>query len=219
MPPVHTGTVRSMRVIAGDLRGRRFDTPAGSGTRPMLDRVREAIFSTLAPWLDGAVVLDLFAGSGAMSIEALSRGAARARLVEADALVRALEIANLAALGLTERTVVVGGDAAAPEAWNEGPFDVVFCDPPFPWLKDLDLRPRVLAMVRELVATHLADEGVVVLHVPVGALTETELMGDHVVAGERPGARGDAATALPPLVAQERVYGGQSIWYLQLDPE
>jgi 16S rRNA (guanine966-N2)-methyltransferase len=186
----------------------------------MLDRVREAIFSTLAPWLDGAVVLDLFAGSGAMSIEALSRGARRARLVEADARVRDLEAQNLAALGLTERATVVGGDAAATEAWMDGPFDVVFCDPPFPWLADPDRRPRVLDMVRELVAKHLADEGVVVLHVPAGAVTETELTAAHLV-GERASIGSSAAdqAVLPAIVAQERVYGGQSIWYLQLDPE
>lgn len=193
-----------MRVIAGELRGRRFDAPDGSGTRPMLDRVREAIFSTLAPWTDGAAVLDLFAGSGAMSIEALSRGAARARLVEADPAVRRLELANLEALGLTDRAeLAVTSDAADPAAWAGGPWDVVVCDPPFPWLRDPQRRRSVLALVAGLLGEPLAPEGVVVLHVPEGELAESELDAAAVAAG------------LAGVEAQERVYGGQSIWYLQ----
>lgn len=192
-----------MRVIAGELRGRRFDAPDGLGTRPMLDRVREAIFSTLAPWTAGAAVLDLFAGSGALSIEALSRGAARARLVEADPAVRRLEAANLARLDLTERAELSAADASRPAAWEGGPWDVVFCDPPFPWLGDPPRRRAVLTMVAELLGAPLAPDGIVVLHVPGGELTEPEL------------ARAATAAGLVGVEAQERVYGGQSIWYLQ----
>ena len=71
-----------MRIIAGELRGRRLKTPKGIETRPMLDRVREAMFSTLGPWVEGANVLDLFAGTGSLGLEALSRGARHARMVE-----------------------------------------------------------------------------------------------------------------------------------------
>jgi len=192
-----------MRVIAGELRGRRFEAPPGMGTRPMLDRVREAIFSTLAPWLDGAAVLDLFAGSGAMSIEALSRGAERALLVEADPAVRRVEAANVIALGLEERADLGVGDATDPRSWAGGPWDVVFCDPPFPWLRDPARRRAVLAMVGGLLGAPLAPEGVVVLHVPEGELREGEL--DAAARG----------AGLAGVQAQERVYGGQSIWYLQ----
>lgn len=188
-----------MRVIAGELRGRRFQAPDGLGTRPMLDRVREAIFSKLAPWLAEARVLDLFAGSGAMAIEALSRGAAHARLVEADRAVRALEARNLADLGLSDRAAVVADDALAPSAADGGPFDVVFCDPPFPFLRDPLRRPELLAAVRRLVRQDLAAEGVLVLHVPLGAL------GEHDFG--------------PDLATHERVYGSQSIWFVQLDRE
>ena len=73
-----------MRIIAGQLRGRKLASPPGRGTRPLLDRVREALFSTLGPGIVDSYVLDLFAGSGSLGLEALSRGAAFARLVEAD---------------------------------------------------------------------------------------------------------------------------------------
>src|SRR4051794_34321986 len=88
-----------MRVIAGTLGGRRLKTPAGRGTRPTSDRVREALFSMLGE-LGGARVLDLFAGTGALGIEALSRGAGRAVFVERDTRAAAVLSENLAALGL-----------------------------------------------------------------------------------------------------------------------
>ena len=94
------------RVIAGSAGGRRFSAPAGQGTRPTTDRVREALFSALAPELPGAAVLDLFAGSGALSIEALSRGAARAVLVERDRRAAAVASRNLEQLGLDGGRVV-----------------------------------------------------------------------------------------------------------------
>src|SRR5262245_65361412 len=91
-----------VRVIAGELRGRRLRAPEGERTRPMLDRVREALFDTLRPWIEGAFVLDLFAGSGALGIEALSRGARRVRFVErAAGACRCLE-ANVSELGLDD---------------------------------------------------------------------------------------------------------------------
>ena len=87
-----------MRIIGGEFRGRRIAAPPGKGTRPMLDRVREAMFSTLAPWFsESACVLDLFAGSGSLGLEALSRGATMVRLVEAEPKIKAsLRIAELA---------------------------------------------------------------------------------------------------------------------------
>ena len=91
-----------MRVIAGELGGRRLQTARGDATRPTAERVREALFSMLGE-LDGAVVLDLFAGSGALGIEALSRGAARATFVERAPRALAALRANIAALALGER--------------------------------------------------------------------------------------------------------------------
>jgi 16S rRNA (guanine966-N2)-methyltransferase len=119
------------RVIAGTAGGRRLRTPPGGATRPTSDRVKEALFSALGD-LAGVVVLDLFAGSGALAVEALSRGAARAVLVEADRRAEAVARANLDLAGVADRALVVGGSAEAfcrrPAG---GPFDLVLLDPPY----------------------------------------------------------------------------------------
>ncbi len=118
-----------MRVVAGHLRGRRLVAPPGRATRPTSDRVREALFSILGP-LDGARVLDLFAGSGALGIEALSRGASSATFVDRDP--RALEVVrtNLEALGL-EDAAVHRRDALAYLRAASATHDLVFVDPPY----------------------------------------------------------------------------------------
>ncbi|MGH9120014.1 MAG: 16S rRNA (guanine(966)-N(2))-methyltransferase RsmD [Acidimicrobiales bacterium] len=124
-----------MRVVAGTARGRRLVAPRGRDTRPTSDRVREALFNALGSLdvVDGARVLDLFAGSGALGIEALSRGAAHATFVERDE--RAVEAiwANLVATGLTDRSVVTPHEV---QSWlgrrpGPGPFDLVLADPPY----------------------------------------------------------------------------------------
>jgi 16S rRNA (guanine966-N2)-methyltransferase len=128
-----------VRVIAGSLGGRRLAAPAGHGTRPTSDRVREAIFNILGPPPEGARVLDLFAGAGGLGIEALSRGAAHAVFVDqAKAALRCLRD-NLAALGLTAATRIVAGDARraledldrAAAADPAAGFDWIFLDPPY----------------------------------------------------------------------------------------
>lgn len=121
-----------MRVIAGSARGRRLKAPPGQGTRPTSDRVREAMFSSLAPVLDGAVVLDLFAGTGALGIEALSRGAASAVFVELHAKTAEVLTANLTTAGVAGRAQVVRADAASFVIRRpERPFTLVLCDPPY----------------------------------------------------------------------------------------
>jgi 16S rRNA (guanine966-N2)-methyltransferase len=122
-----------MRVVAGELRGRRLLAPDGTDVRPTGDRVREAVFNALGS-LEAVVearVLDLFAGTGALGIEALSRGAAHVTFVEqARPALRTLE-ANLGALGLTDRARVVRGDALAVLPSLAGPFDLALVDPPY----------------------------------------------------------------------------------------
>lgn len=118
-----------MRVVAGIARGRKLVAPPGRATRPTSDQVREAVFNMLASLgaIGDATVADLFAGSGAMGIEALSRGASRAVFVESDpAAVRAIE-ANLEATGLTAGAEIRRGDATT----FRDAVDVVFVDPPY----------------------------------------------------------------------------------------
>jgi 16S rRNA (guanine966-N2)-methyltransferase len=123
-----------VRVVAGRLGGRRIAVPAGSVTRPTSDRVRESLFAMLGP-LDGERVLDLYAGSGALSIEALSRGAASAVLVERDHRALAVIRQNLAGLeiGPDEATVVDSSAATALRTARErgDAYDLVFLDPPY----------------------------------------------------------------------------------------
>jgi 16S rRNA (guanine966-N2)-methyltransferase len=121
-----------MRIIAGQWRGRRLLTPPGAATRPTADRVRETLFSMLVSRLgtfDGLRVADLFAGSGALGFEALSRGAAFACFVENDAKAQAAIRANSDDLGASQRVQVLGGSALSLS--GSGSFDLIFADPPY----------------------------------------------------------------------------------------
>ena len=157
-----------MRVIAGSRKGHTLVAPRGTDTRPTSDRVRENIFNLVGP-LDGARVLDLFAGSGALGIEALSRGATRAVFVDSDRdAVRAIE-RNLEKLRLTGARVV-RGDALltlAQEAIAGAKYDLVLVDPPYDMLEDI--QPRLAHYLPAL----LEPDGLVVLETDVR--TEPEL--------------------------------------------
>lgn len=120
-----------MRIIAGQWRGRRLEAPAGLATRPTADRTRETLFSMLASRLgsfEDLRVADLFAGSGALALEALSRGAASATLVETDAAARKVIERNAAALGADLR-LLSHSALRLPQA--AAPFDLVLADPPY----------------------------------------------------------------------------------------
>lgn len=121
-----------MRIIAGLAKGRRLAAPPGTDVRPTADRVREALFSSLQPRLPGARVLDLYAGSGALGLEAISRGAAHATLVERDRRTLTVLRANVEAVGLPG-VVVLAQDVAAVLAGEVpgAPFDLAFADPPY----------------------------------------------------------------------------------------
>ena len=121
-----------MRIVAGTWGGRVIQAPPGRGTRPTTDRVREAWMSTVAPELPGARVLDLFAGSGALGLEALSRGASHCTFVEQDAKALAALKANVKALDAGDRADVFRTDAVKfAAALTAGAFDVAFADPPY----------------------------------------------------------------------------------------
>ena len=121
-----------MRIVAGEWGGRRIKAPHDARVRPTADRVREAWMSIVSPWLAGARVLDLCAGSGALGLEALSRGAAHAEFVELNAKsLRALH-ENIELLGAGSATRVHRGDALRfVSALDAGSFDVAFADPPY----------------------------------------------------------------------------------------
>ena len=121
-----------MRVIAGAARGRTLRAPKGRTARPTSDRVREALFSSLGEEVVDAVVLDLFAGTGALGIEALSRGAVSAVFVERNTGVATFLGLNLESTGFEESARVVRAEAAAfASRPTGGPFTLVFCDPPY----------------------------------------------------------------------------------------
>jgi 16S rRNA (guanine966-N2)-methyltransferase len=157
-----------MRIIAGSRKGARIFAPKGHDTRPTSDRVRESAFSLIGP-VDGATVLDIFAGSGAMGLEALSRGAERAVFVESDRAAAAAIERNLDKLGLRGATVLRTDalQALAQEAQAGRRYDLVLVDPPY----------GSFSQMRTALATYLpavlAPDGVLVLE--TGAKEEPEL--------------------------------------------
>jgi 16S rRNA (guanine966-N2)-methyltransferase len=163
-----------LRIIAGTLGGRRIAAPPGRSTRPTREAVREAWFSALGPGVAGARVLDLFAGSGALGIEALSRGAAAATFVERGREAARVLARNLDDLGLGERSRVVRSDVGSflqglpPSSEGEGPpFDLALADPPYAsdWPRRLATRLAVRRFAGLLCVEHapgaLENEGVV----------------------------------------------------------
>jgi 16S rRNA (guanine966-N2)-methyltransferase len=124
-----------MRIIAGRWRGRRLQAPAGDATRPTADRARQALFDMLmhSPWAEGAIrdahVLDVFAGTGAFGLEALSRGAARASFIENGRAALAALRANIAGCKAEELTQVIAADARTPPRGQ--PAGLIFLDPPY----------------------------------------------------------------------------------------
>jgi 16S rRNA (guanine966-N2)-methyltransferase len=179
------------RIVAGAARGRRLLVPAGNGTRPTSDRVREALFSSLESTFGsfaGLRVLDLYAGSGALGLEARSRGAAYALLVESHpAAVRAIRT-NVAAVGLDCVEVQAASVRRVLATPPDEPFDLVLADPPYA------MSDGELAAV-------------------LGALTGGWLATDAVVVVERP-RRGEPVHWPHGLVAdRDRRYGETTLWY------
>ncbi len=149
-----------MRIIAGSARNRRIEAPEGINTRPTLDRVRENLFNILQYRITDAVVLDLFAGSGALSFEAISRGAAHAVLCDISRQANHIEKRNAAALGFSSQTEILCCDwkACVRILKNRGViFDLVFLDPPY---RMTDLQ----AVADELMELISADSLVIVEH-------------------------------------------------------
>jgi 16S rRNA (guanine966-N2)-methyltransferase len=151
-----------MRIVAGTAKGRALTgpKPTSKHIRPTADRVRETLFNVLGQWLEGQAVLDLYAGTGALGLESVSRGAAKAVLVDSDREALALCRANTDALGFTSQVEVLAQpvDRALETLGRRGDrFDLVFADPPY--------AARVVEPVLEGMAKHglLAPEGTVVI--------------------------------------------------------
>lgn len=172
----------------------------------MLDRVREAMFSTIGARIDGANVLDLYAGSGSLGLEALSRGARRARMVEKDPKAVAVLKKNVEILGLADRAEIVRGDALRKDLWRplasstEG-FDLVFLDPPYRLIEEPDPRQEVLVRIGDLLREFVAPASCLVVHVPARTLDWIRIPG--LVPG--------------PWHREERRYGSSGLLYLSAD--
>ena len=145
-----------MRVIAGSLKGRRLEAPDWDGLRPTSDKLRETLFNVLAPRIAGARVLDGFAGTGAVGIEAISRGAVHVTFVEADSRAVRLIQRNLERCGVGDRYAIIRERFAdAARRVIAGSFDLVFLDPPY--------RAEEIAGALDAAAPLIAPDGLVIL--------------------------------------------------------
>ena len=162
-----------MRIIAGSARGRKLFSPEGMDVRPTTDKVKESLFNIIQFEIPGARVLDLFSGTGQLGLEALSRGAAEAVFVDASGKSLATVKKNVALCGFGDRSRLVSGDAFAYLARGEGPFDLVFLDPPYHkglCGRALELLPPCLGEQAAVICETQADEvlpercGELVLH-------------------------------------------------------
>jgi 16S rRNA (guanine966-N2)-methyltransferase len=183
-----------MRIIAGQFRGRKLLPPEGDATRPITDRVKQSVFDILSPRIEGAVVFDLFAGTGSMGLECLSRGAAKAVFFEADrsAISRLRE--NIEALGLSpEHAVIRAGDLFKHFGVGDedAECDLAFLDPPYRFLTERGGDLRTLA--ERLLMKHLRRGGLVVFRHDARDMLE-----------------------LPGLLREDvREYGGMSVEFLR----
>lgn len=181
-----------VRIIAGEYRSRRLQTPEGADkARPLPDRARVSLFNMLEGHIQGQSVLDAFAGVGSFGFEALSRGAARCVFVERDREMMALLKHNAQELGCTDRCVFVQADALGPAALSQAdrPTHLIFFDPPYPMMWSPNDRTRVLTQFAEAVKL-LDDDGYAILRVPVPMVgaDEEDVTDDQLL--DIPGAKG-----------------------------
>ena len=181
-----------MRIIAGEFRGRKILPPEGEATRPITDRVKQSLFDILSPRIEGARVYDLFAGTGSMGLESLSRGASHATFYESDRSALARLKKNIDELRIGDRAEIVGGDLfkwfTTGEA-REGA-DLIFLDPPYRFLREQAGKLTDLALA--IKKKHLSNDGLIIFR--------------HDANDE---------LALPPLkVIDRREYGGMALEFL-----
>ncbi len=152
-----------MRIIAGEFRSRTLLPPVGNITRPITDRVKQSVFDIVNPWLENTLVYDLFAGTGSLGLECLSRGATSATFFESDPSAVDHLQKNIVSLNVQPRSKIVKTDifkwfATSPELTQRA--NVIFLDPPYAFLKD---RPEDLkTLATQIAAKHLAPKGLVI---------------------------------------------------------
>ncbi len=157
-----------MRIISGEFRHRRIEAPPeGVSTRPIPDRIKESLFGILRGNCEGASVVDCFAGTGAIGLEAISRGAARCVFVEQDKVMARVLERNVETLGAGDRSEVVCADAlgAGALARFPRPIDLAFFDPPYPMMEDALACRRIMAQLAATIAL-LSDQGFAILRTP-----------------------------------------------------
>ena len=192
-----------LRIIAGEFRRRWIAAPPTDRTRPITDRVREALFSMLGDRLAGANVLDVFCGGGTMGLEALSRGAARCVFLDrAPVAIKTLR-SNIETLDAGERSEVVAADllkglpAAKLSEWT--PYEVVFFDPPYAMWDDTRTAERLVAAIERTASDRILSDGAVLI------------------------VRTNAKSTVPPpagfTLSQKRAYGTMLLWWLEKSSE
>ena len=154
-----------MRIIAGSLKGRRLKAPSWEGLRPTSDKMRETLFNILAPRIADARVLDAYAGTGALGLEALSRGAAHVTFIEQDRRAQALIDENLAHCGITEGYVIIRASVARGFEMLRGgpPFDVVLLDPPYEQPRPAGSEHDAVVTILGAAADLMAPDAVLIL--------------------------------------------------------
>lgn len=157
-----------MRIIAGEFRGRSILPPVGDATRPITDRAKQSLFDILAPRMEGALIYDLFCGTGSLGLESLSRGAKFCTFFDIDRSALARLSQNITNLQVAERARIVPGDLfkwfnranIRPEADATGGADIVFLDPPYRFLRTA--ADEILQLAFHLTSGHLRPDGIVV---------------------------------------------------------
>ena len=158
-----------MRVIAGSAKRTNLKTIRGLATRPTTDRIKETLFNMIDPWICDCIFLDLFAGSGAIGIEALSRGAKKTVFIEKNPKAVSVIKENLITTKLSDRALILQGDVVSRihSLSDEGPFDYIFMDPPY----NLDLEKRVLYAIDQAYKSGdqrlLSQDGVIIVEASI----------------------------------------------------
>jgi 16S rRNA (guanine966-N2)-methyltransferase len=186
---------QAMRIIAGELKGRKLLAPESEATRPITDRVKQSLFDIISPSIEGAVIFDCFAGTGSMGLECLSRGAAKAVYFESDRSALSLLRKNIAAMKVDDRSIVIPADIFSffTKPTPIPPANLIFLDPPYRFLRE---RSEPLRKLAAQLQAHLTSDGTLIFR--------------HDAADELAFSGWDKTN--------ERNYGGMTLEFLKASP-